>query len=135
MSDDKYPQGLKEEPIVISSPTGKVVKKFNSYAEALSFKKAFDKMRSGNDVKSLATQKLEEEIAAKEGYPPRYIYNGVTSIQNADTLSEKSKSIQNAIDLRSSKMLEGIRTKKEAYPNQSLMSKALGVTNEKAGRS
>jgi hypothetical protein len=47
MAAERYPQGLKKNPIVLSNAAGKPVRKFNSYREAIDYN---DAMKATNNA-------------------------------------------------------------------------------------
>jgi hypothetical protein len=132
MAKIKYPQGMRNKPISVSSPTGNIVKQFNSYREAIDYADKFDDMRLRGDRDIRPKQDAEDVKAVKEGFPPRQIKTGAgTYIQNADTLGEKSKTIRSEIANRNVAWMQNSANRKQAYAGQSAMSKMMGVGKKK----
>jgi hypothetical protein len=135
MAQEKYPQGMRNKPISVSSPTGNIVKQFNSYREAMDYTDKFDEMRLRSDRDIRPKQNAEDVKAEKEGFPPRKIKTGAgTYIQGADTLGEKSKAMRSEIQSRNMAWMQNSANRKQAYPGQSNVSKLMGVKITKPGK-
>lgn len=123
----KYPQGLKKNPIKVVNPNGTVTK-YNSYREAIDVTDNMGKAVANEHFSPLGGQEpyaKADKQAIKEGY----------SQDNAGILEPVMNKLKNTIDTvdkRNANWMAKTAAKKPAYAGQSRVSKLMGVT--KAGK-
>jgi hypothetical protein len=122
----KYPQGLKKNPIKVVNPDGSV-KKFNSYLEAMNADETMTKALANEHYSPLGGQDVFEKNnkqAIKEGYD-RY------EPGNFEPIANKILNTRQSIEGRNADWMAKTAAKKPAYKGQSTMSKLMDVKNPK----
>lgn len=123
---EKYPQGLKKNPIKIVSPNGSITK-FNSYREAIDNTDNMGQAMANENWSPLGGQAefaKADKQARVEGY----------DLPNAGMLEPVMNKLRNAresIEKRNVDFMAKTAAKKPAYNGQSTMSKLMNVKNPK----
>jgi hypothetical protein len=126
LMQQKYPQGLKKNPIKVMNPDGSV-QTFNSYREAMDahedmadlLHKEYYDPKGGGDAYQKANNK-----ATKQGYNN---YNAGAM----EPFANKVLNTRTSVEKRNADFMAKTAAKKPAYAGQSTMSKLMDVKNPK----
>ena len=127
---DKYPQGLKKNPIKVRNPNGSVTK-YNSYREAMDATDKMGKAVMNEHFNPLGGQDAftkADKQAVKEGYD-RNEPGGLEPVVN------KIRNTSDTVEKRNADWMAKTATKKPSYASQGKMSKLMEEDLKKrAGR-
>lgn len=126
---EKYPQGLKKNPIKIVNPNGSITK-FNSYREAMDNTDNMGKTMANEYFSPLGGQDAfakADKQARVEGY-------NRPNPGGLEPVMDKLRNTRQSIEKRNADFMAKTAAKKPAYNGQSNVSKLMGVTNQKAGK-
>jgi hypothetical protein len=122
----KYPQGLKKNPIKVVNPNGTITK-YNSYREAMDATDSMGKAVMNEHFSPLGGQDAyskADKKAIKEGYD-RAEPGGLEPVVN------KIRNTSNTVEKRNADWMAKTAAKKPTYSGQSTMSKLMDVKNPK----
>jgi hypothetical protein len=123
----KYPQGLKKNPIKVVNPNGTVTK-YNSYREAMDASDNMGKAVMNEHFSPLGGQEPYDKAdkqARKEGYDR-------PNLGGLEPVMDKIRTTRGTVEKRNADWMAKTAAKKPSYAGQSNVSKLMGVT--KAGK-
>jgi hypothetical protein len=122
----KYPQGLKKNPIKVVNPDGSV-KKYNSYREAMDADQNMTRALMNEHYSPLGGQEAFAKAnnqATSEGY-------NRWDAGNMEPIANKIFNTRRSTEGRNAEWMAKTAAKKPAYNGQSTMSKLMDVKNLK----
>jgi len=122
----RYPQGLKKNPIKIVHPDGSVTK-YNSYREAMDDVDNTGKAVANEYFSPLGGQDAyakADKQARKEGYDR-------PNLGGLEPVMDKLRTTRDSIEKRNADWMAKTARKKPSYAGQSTMSKLMDVKNPK----
>lgn len=126
---EKYPQGLKKNPIKIVHPDGSITK-YNSYREAMDDADNTGKAVANEYFSPLGGQDAyakADKQARKEGYDR-------PNLGGLEPVMDKLRTTRDSIEKRNADWMAKTATKKPSYPSQGKMSKLMEQDLKKKGR-
>ena len=123
---EKYPQGLKKNPIKIVNPNGSITK-YNSYREAMDDADNTGQAVANEYFSPLGGQDAyakADKQARKEGYDR-------PNLGGLEPVMDKLRTTRDSIEKRNADWMAKTAAKKPAYNGQSTMSKLMDVKNPK----
>ena len=117
---NKYPQGLKKNPIKVVNPNGSITK-YNSYREAMDATDSMGKAVMNEHFSPLGGQDAyskADKKAIKEGYD-RAEPGGLEPVVN------KIRNTSDTVEKRNADWMSKTAAKKPSYPSQGKMSKLM----------